>query len=185
MVLALPIRSLYATDSAAMLGKATRLIDAVRAVEKEEQANPTREKEAAAHNRNPFGKPWGLQKDGDLWEQAWKAVRARGADSQRLRKVKGHATSEDVAAGRSTKEDRIGNDRSDTNADKGVECIHGKGLVVLAGWLAKRHKAYTKFVEQIHNFIVSLAKAEKEERKKKTESRPSTARLRPGQMGQI
>ena len=32
-VLALPIRSHYATDSAAMLGKAIRLIDAVRAVE--------------------------------------------------------------------------------------------------------------------------------------------------------
>ena len=167
-VLALPIRSFYATDSAALLRKATRLIDAVRAVEKEDQAYPSCKKEAAVRGRNPFGKPWGLQKDGDLWEQAWNAVRARGADSQRLRKVKGHATAEDVAAGRSTEEDRIGNDRSDTNADRGVECIHGKGLVVMAGWLAKRHKAYKKFIERIHNFIVGLAKAEKEERMKKT-----------------
>jgi hypothetical protein len=126
-----PVRSHYATDSAAMLGKAIRLIDAVRTVEREEQAN-----RSIAHTRNPFGKPWGLQTDGDLWEQAWNAVRMRGAGSQTLRKVKGHATIADIAAGRSTKEDRIGNDRSDTNADKGVQCIHGNGFVVLAGWLA-------------------------------------------------
>ena len=50
----------------------------------------------------------GLQKDGGLWEQAWKAVLKRGAASQDLRKVKGHATDEDVEAGISTAADKIG-----------------------------------------------------------------------------
>ena len=45
---------------------------------------------------NPFGKAWGLQVDGDLWEVAWNAVLTRGIGNQYLRKVKGHATDEDV-----------------------------------------------------------------------------------------
>ena len=58
--------------------------------------------------RNPFKKPWGLQRDGDLWEQAWTAVIKRGAANQDLRKVKGHATLEDVQQGKATAEDKYG-----------------------------------------------------------------------------
>ena len=80
-----------------------------------------------APSRNPFRKAWGLQKEGGLWEQAWKAVLKRGAANQDLRKVKGHATKEDVEAGISTAADKTGSDKSDTNADEGVEKIKGKG----------------------------------------------------------
>ena len=71
-VLAIPVRSHYATDSASMLGKALELIEAAKFVE-EHQANgkPYRKK-------YPLGKAWGLQTDGDLWEQAWKAILKRG-----------------------------------------------------------------------------------------------------------
>ena len=73
----------------------------------------------------------GLQVDGDLWEQAWIAVKRRGTGNQSLRKVKGHATEKDVKEGISTSKDRDGNDKSDKLADKGVEEIVGVGLVNL------------------------------------------------------
>ena len=62
-VLALPCRSLYATDSASMLNKAKRLIAAAKRNQLEEEAG----KEVL--RGNPFGKAWGLQVDGDLLEQ--------------------------------------------------------------------------------------------------------------------
>ena len=82
----------------------------------------------------------GLQKDGGLWEQAWKAVLKRGASNQDLRKVKGHAAREDVETGVSIAADKAGNDKSDTNADEGPEMIRGKGLIVLGRWVAERHE---------------------------------------------
>ena len=106
----------------------------------------------------------GLQKDGDLWEQAWKAVLKRGPGNQDLRKVKGHATNQDVEKGKATKEDRHGNDKSDKIADEGVEAIGGRGLVKLGAWLEKRHDQYSKFMPRIQEMIVGIALAEKEER---------------------
>ena len=61
-VLALPYRSMYATDSASMLGKAKKLLAATK---KHHEAAKLGMK---LHQGNPFGKPWGLQTDGDLWE---------------------------------------------------------------------------------------------------------------------
>ena len=153
-----------------MLGKALRLIEAAKKEEQEGQASQDH-----IRPKNPFGKPWGLQVDGDLWEQAWIAVKKRGAHNQKLRKVKGHADDDDVAAARATKEDQVGNDRSDTNADKGVLCIHGPGLVTLAKWLAERHKAYKQLIARLHKFIVGMTKAVKEERLKR--SKVDQARL--------
>ena len=83
MVLAIAVRSYYATDSASLISKADMLIEAVRKDE-ERRARGLKNLE-----RNPFGEKWGLQVDGDLWEHAWKAVQSRGAQSQKLRKVKG------------------------------------------------------------------------------------------------
>ena len=76
-----------------MMKKANRLIAAAER-EIEEETNGTKVKRG-----NPFGKPWGLQIDGDLWQLAWEAVKTRGAGNQTLRKVKGHATEKDVANG--------------------------------------------------------------------------------------
>ena len=133
-VLAIPIRSHYASDSKAVVVKANKLLEAAR---KQEQnaTNPNH-----CLTKNPFGKPWGMQPDGDLWEQAWHAVLRRGAESQRIRKVKGHATEADVQDGTATRQDRDGNHKSDVNADRGVEVIHSPGLVKLAHWAANRHQ---------------------------------------------
>ena len=87
-----------------------------------------------------------MQVDGDLWEQAWEAVKKRGSGNQTLRKVKGHATKRDVELGNATAEDKTGNDTSDMLADKGVEAIAGKGLVKLGKWCEKRHGSYGKLM---------------------------------------
>ena len=60
--------------------------------------------------------------------------------------MKGHATEEDVQGGRSTAVDRHGNDKADTNADDGVEKVHGGSLVLLGLWLANRHSRYVRFM---------------------------------------
>ena len=41
-------------------------------------------------------KPWSLQTDGDLWEWFWNTLSARGADTVKVTKVKGHATQKQV-----------------------------------------------------------------------------------------
>ena len=107
------------------MSKTLRLIKAVeRDLQEEEQGSLIK-------RGNLFGKPWGSQVDGDLWEQAWIAAKTRGVGNQTLRKVKGHATEKDVAEGMSTAKDRDGNDKSDELADQGVEEIAGVGLVAL------------------------------------------------------
>jgi len=95
-----------------MMNKALRLIAAAER-DLDEEAKGINIKRG-----NPFGRPWGLQTDGDLWQQAWLAVKSRGIGNQTLRKVKGHATEQDVINGTSTWEDRGGNDISDKLADK-------------------------------------------------------------------
>ena len=127
-VLAVPCRSMYATDSASMLNKALRLIQAADR-NLRETANG-----AITRRGNPFGKAWGLQVDGDLWEQAWNAVLSRGIGNQYLMQVKGHATEEDVSKGLATSDDREGNDISDKLADNGVEQVAGIRLVKLGKW---------------------------------------------------
>ena len=106
----------------------------------------------------------GLQADGDLWEQAWIAVKKRGTGNQSFRKVKGHATDKDVEKGISTIKDREGNDKSDKLADKGVEEIAGRGLVKLGKWCEARQKDYRKLLVRVQTMIVGVTLAEKEER---------------------
>ena len=159
-VLAIPCRSIYATDSASMMDKALRLIQAAER-DLDEEAKGINIKRGS-----PFGRRWGLQVDGDLWEQAWIAVKRRGIGNQSLRKVKGHATEEDVAKGISTCEDREGNDKSDKLADKGVEEIAGVGLVKLGKWCEARWKQYNKLLNRVHNMIAGVTLAEKAERAK-------------------
>ena len=77
--------------------------------------------------RNPFGKEWGLQRDGDMWKVAWQAIGVRGFESQNPRKVKGHATGEDISEGRSNEQNKAGNDYADDLADDGVLSIGGSG----------------------------------------------------------
>ena len=119
-----------------------------------------------ATTNNPFKKAWGLQTEGDLWQQAWYAVVKRGSRNQSLRKVKGHATMEDIQKGISNADDKKGNDKSDEQADEGVESIQGRGLVKLASWVANRHDKYGTFMKRVHKFIAGVLIAEKERRAK-------------------
>jgi hypothetical protein len=96
-----------------------------------------------------------------LWEIAWEAIIRRGVYNQDLRKVKGHATDEDIEAGRSNRYDRTGNDRSDTNADLGVQMCGGLGLVTLGKWVANRHDNYKNLMKRIHKMIAVITIAEK------------------------
>ena len=90
----------------------------------------------------------------------------RGSANQDLRKAKGHATYEDIQQGKATKEDKLGNDKSDEKADEGVEEIQGRGLVKLGEWLANRHDDYRKRMKRIQQMIAAITIAEKEERSK-------------------
>ena len=140
-----------------------------KAIQLLQQAAKMEERQGKGEKVNtckPFKKAWGLQKDGDLWGTAWKAVLHRGASNQKIRKVKGHATEQDVAQGRSTAEDRFGNDKADKNADEGVEVVRGGGFVKLGQWLADRHTRYVTFMRRVQKMIAAIALVEKEARNK-------------------
>ena len=47
-----------------------------------------------------LNKPFGIQGDGDLWDEFWDLLEAKGAKTVQVTKVKGHATEEDVDEGR-------------------------------------------------------------------------------------
>ena len=87
--------------------------------------------------KNPFRKPWGLQADGDLLEQAWEAVLQSGHAAQTLTKVKGHATEEQVNKGLVRPCDKSGNDWADDFANRGA-LQHEPFAVMLAKWLQAR-----------------------------------------------
>ncbi len=143
-----------------MMSKTFKLIKAAELTVREQLTGSNRK------IGNPFGKPWGLQVDGDLWEQAWEAVLKRGWGNQTLRKVKGHATEDDIEKGTSNREYTRGDDLSDELADKAVEAIAGIDLVKLGKWLEARQKNYKQLMNRVHKMIVAVTIAEKEERKK-------------------
>ena len=160
LVLCKPVRSRYATDSKSMLDKAIYLLKQAETVEEKQR------KGEKVNASNPFKKAWGLQKDGDMWEIAWKAILRRGARNQQIRKVKGHATNDDVEKGKSTREDQYGNDKADKNADVGVEMVYGGGFAKLGQWLANRHSRYVNFMRRIQKMIAAVTLAEKDARRK-------------------
>jgi len=100
-------------------------------------------------------------------------VLQRGSRNQRLPKVKGHAKEIDIREGRSTPEDRKGNDTADTNADTGVDLLGGKGLTELGRWVAKRHDDYIAFMKKVQHFIVYVLQEEKAERHKAHVTKPA------------
>lgn len=127
---------------------------------------------------NPFGKAWGLQIDGDLWEQA------RGIGNKSLRKVKGHATEKYIENGISNPEDKEGNDVSDKLADKGVEAIAGIGLVKRRKWLEARLNKYRKLMNRVHKMIAAATIAEKRREEEDTHHPKGPPWIRPSQVDQ-
>ena len=68
----------------------------------------------------------------DLWQKIYGLMQERSAESVRVVKVKGHATVEDVEAGRSSPFDKHGNDAADTLAVAGA-LAHGVNAADRAG----------------------------------------------------
>ena len=101
--------------------------------------------------RNPCGKPWGMQVDGDLWLILWEALLIRGPATAAFTWVKGHATEADIAKGISDAELRNGNRNADKAATEGTDA-HRPGLLALTRWAAARHAAYIKFMHKINAF---------------------------------
>eukprot|EP00969_Alexandrium_andersonii_P047862 2100401-Alexandrium_andersonii.AAC.1 len=63
---------------------------------------------------------WPLKPDGDVWQKIVEATRARGVQSVRVCKVKGHATSLHIESGQVRPQDKRGNDQADRFAGMGV-----------------------------------------------------------------
>ena len=139
------------TDSAAMMGKARKL-----------QTVAINLMDSVVNNwrpsRNPFGKPWGLQTDGDLWKNMWDATLIRGPKAHCITKVKGHATAKDVGNQLATQRDKEGNDEADDCATKGVDSM---GLKNATMWLARRHEAYTGLMKRIYIMIIKVLQKKK------------------------
>ena len=89
--------------------------------------------------------------------------------NQTLRKVKGHATADDIEKGISNREDKRGNDLSDELADKGVEAIAGMGLVKLGRWLEARQNNYNELMNRVHKIIVAVTIAEQRRKEEDTQ----------------
>ena len=111
-------------------------------------------------------KPWLLQKDEDLWQQYWKVMLMRNPLSVKHGKVKGHATDEMVASGKTREEDKRGNDHGDAAAGEGVKCIGG-ATKHIAFFYKHRQKQYTELATKIMQSIVAVGKAAQKERKEK------------------
>ena len=86
-------------------------------------------------------KPWALQQDGDLWQIMDDIIKAKGPQSLRVTWTKGHATEEHIQQGKSTPLRKLGNDKADQAADKGVG-QHTDGLLDLTHYyIAKQRVA--------------------------------------------
>ena len=114
----------------------------------------------------------GLQTDGDLWAVMWEANLIREPEYHDITKVKGHADQEDIEAGRSTHEHMEGNKKADECATKGLQAI---GATKTLKWIADRHEAYVQFMHRVQGMIVHVLMAEKEERKRRKETKNFTA----------
>lgn len=142
------------SDSAAMIAKAKKLQQAAR-----EWLGATQLHWLSP--KNPIGKPWGLQTDGDLWKHMWQAHLIRHPNTHALVKVKGHATEDGVNTGVATRKDQLGNDIADSCATNGIE-EHGATLT--AKYTSDRHEAYCNLMGDVRKIIVAVLKEEKAQR---------------------
>ena len=96
-----------------------------------------------------------------MLKTVWQGINTRGIATQKLSKVKGHATAEDIAAGRSTILQRTGNIEADTCATLGVQEAAKDTRGKLAAWLLKRQALYGLWLKDINKLVVQVLKAEK------------------------
>ena len=112
----------------------------------------------------PTGKGMGLLPDGDMLESIWKGIQARGTHAQRLSKVKGHATFEDVDTGKSTTEERLGNNEADACATLGIHEATPGPMRRIACWLLRRQSLYGQWLVNVNKVIIAVLRAENAKR---------------------
>ena len=102
-------------------------------------------------------KPFPLVKDGDLVALVQEKIRARGRDTVRITKVKGHANDDDVQHGRVRLLDRHGNVEADTAADLGRR--HQPELLIDA-WrkLLQARSYWYPIMTDLHRFMIAIAR---------------------------
>ena len=97
------------------------------------------------HQPSANKKPWPLVRNGDLWCQVEKHVKAKNPEAVTFTKQKGHATQNMVDEGEVREVDKEANHQSDRAADKGA--VEEQQEQNWLGWkYAARLKAYTRFM---------------------------------------
>ena len=100
---------------------------------------------------------WKLVSDGDLLEQFYKHVEAKGARAVNITWVKGHATDQHVQDGITTEEHKIGNKVADEVADLGT-ALHGEDFVKVAKRMSNRHHWYLQLMLKISKHTIEAYK---------------------------
>ena len=102
-------------------------------------------------------KPLLLVKDGDLIALVQYMIQARGRDTVRVTKLKGHATDEDVEQGRVRLADQVGDVEADAAADLGRR--HQSELFMGARrTLLNVRDHWYPIVLQLHRFMIAVAR---------------------------
>ena len=99
-------------------------------------------------------KPWGLRKDGDLWQRIHANWIKRGPQSLKVAKLLGHATQGDLAAGASTEALQRGNDWADSLAKRGRDLNPDFGP--LWQWVDQNTQRYVQFFAKIHLAMLNI-----------------------------
>ena len=99
-----------------------------------------------SYDRKRKKKPWGLQKDGDLWKHFYEAVKAKGVSSVKLSWTKGHASRLHVEEGITTEHHKAGNDKVDQVADRGAVQGYDEGMRELVVFFAGQREETKKVI---------------------------------------
>ena len=117
--------------------------------------------------------------DGDLWHIFLEHVLAKGRGSLGFKKVKAHATPEQISEGIISKFDYVANEHADHVADRGVY-IHTSAIILLARAYVERDFLVAKFLALIHGQILCVLREENRVR----EAAAKQQKLIGGQAGQ-
>eukprot|EP00969_Alexandrium_andersonii_P224215 9901880-Alexandrium_andersonii.AAC.1 len=99
-------------------------------------------------------RPWGLRRDGDLWEVFHRVASARAFRGVAFTKVKGHATEQHIREGRSTRRDANLNSVADAMAERGVRSsAHSQEIWT---WWNHNVARYHVFVFKVQHMLVSI-----------------------------
>ena len=112
-------------------------------------------------------KPRPLVKDGDLVALVQSVIQARGRDTVRVTKAKGHATDEDVEHGRMRLADKVGNAEAEADAAADLGRRHQSELLMDARQrLLNVRSHWYPFMLQLHRFVIAVARVTVNGRKK-------------------